>query len=141
MERRAPMKMAQAVDKLVDEYTDNVKEHEDQSTLDDNWVERLRDFVLYVKYSRDADVHDELAATLPEDPTAGSGRLHVLTEEEYATAYHFMRVWGPDYLGGMIEYDDFDTDEERENHNANMDAVSALLKRMEADRGVNVVGD
>jgi len=140
------MKFGEAVSKKAEQYVEEAL-HEGGSTLvglnmhPSDATRLLEDFAMYLKYTVDADVHDEMAAR-GDDDTPGGGRLHVLTEEEYIVVFDHINDWGPEYLEPMFDdIDSFDTPEEKEDFDAKMEAQRKLLKRMVEDRGGNALGD
>jgi len=129
------MKFGEAVSLVGEKYVEEAMA-EGGATYIDGADEVLKDFALYCKYTRDADVHDALT---PDN--VGTDRLHVLTEEEYILVFDFINEWGPSYLEGLMEFDDFGSDQESEEFDAKMEGLKKLLTRMTEDRGGNVDGD
>jgi len=128
------VKFGEAVSLVGEQYMDeSIHEGGDSLVTDPGTMKQvLDDFALYCKYTRDADVHDELT---PDN--VGTDRLHVLTEEEYITVFDIVNDW----LTAFRDEDDFEDDTELDEHTALVESADKWMKRAVEDRGGNVDGD
>ena len=121
------MKYAESVSKLAEQYVEEaMHEGGDACVADPGLMKQvLEDFAMYLKYSVDADVPDEMT---PDG--CGTNKLYVLTDEERGTLMYVLDDWMVMQRGNGYERDDFDYDTQYEDYQAVVEAAGKLEHQM-----------